>query len=155
MIKNHKLFQLSAPSQLKQTLYCAFFLPKVKNTDSRCKTSDATKTLYTKDIALVRKTQYAPEQLSKTSTKGDKFQFPKDVISNEETISDNSAVTTYGLEEDIGNNHHEVTSCQVYEKKGETTSITERNNVSQDERTRVNDLSEIPKNAPDIKLDLV
>ena len=93
------------------------FLPKVKNTGSRCKTRDATKKLYTKDIALVRKTQYAPEQISKPSTKGDKFQFPKDVIANEETISDNSVVTTYGLEEDIGKIPHEVTSCQVYVKK--------------------------------------
>ena len=56
MIKKHKLFHLSAPSQLKQTLDCAF-LPKVKNTDSRCKTRDTTKKLYTGDIALVRKAQ--------------------------------------------------------------------------------------------------
>ena len=55
MIKKHKLFQLSAPSQLKQTLDCAS-LSKVKNNDSRCKTRDATKKLYTEDITLVRKT---------------------------------------------------------------------------------------------------
>ena len=43
----------------------------------------------------------------------------------------------------------------MYDKEGETTSITELNNVSQDERTRLNDLREISENAPDIKLDLV
>ena len=101
MIKKPKLFHLSALSQLKQKLDCIFLL-KVKNTDSRCKTSDATKTLYTKDIALVRKTQYAPEQLSKTSTKGDNLLYPKGIILNEETINNNSDVTTYGLEEDTG-----------------------------------------------------
>ena len=57
MIKKHKLFQLSAPSQLKQTLDYVF-LPKVKNTESRCKTRDVTKKLYTNAIVLVRKTHH-------------------------------------------------------------------------------------------------
>ena len=100
MIKKHKLFQLSAPPQLKQTLDCVC-LPKVKNIESRRKTRDTTKKLFTNAIALVRKTQDAPEKLSKTSTKGDNIQYPKGIISNEETISNNSAVTMYGLEEDI------------------------------------------------------
>ena len=108
MIKKPKLFHLSAPSQLKQTLDCAF-LPKVKNTDSRCKTRDTTKILYTGDIALVRKTQDTPEQLSKTSTKGDNLLYSKGIISNEETISNNSDVTTHGLEEDVGKKPHDVT----------------------------------------------
>ena len=61
----------------------------------------------------------------------------------------------YGLEEDIGKTHHDVTSCQVYDKEGETTSITEPNNVNQDERERLNDLREISENSPTIKIDLV
>ena len=154
MKKKLKKFQLSAPSQLKQTLDYAF-LPKVKNTDSRCKTRDATKKLYTEDIALVRKTQDAPENLSKTSTKRDNLQYPQGLISNEETTSENSAVTMYVIEENIGKTHHDVTSCQVYDKEGETTSITEPNNVNQDERERLNDLREISENSPTIKIDLV
>ena len=85
-IKKPKLFHLSAPSYLKQTLDCDV-LPKVKNTDSRCKTRNGTKKLYTENIALVRKTQDTPEQLSKTSTKGDNLQYPKGIISNEKTIN--------------------------------------------------------------------
>ena len=141
MMKKHKLFHLSAPSQIKQTLDCVF-LPKVRNTDSRCKTRDATKKLYTEDIAIVRKAQDAPEQLFKTSTKGDNLQYPKGILSNEETISNNSDVTTYGLEEDIGKIPHDVTSCQVYDKEYEITSIPEFNIVNHDERTRLNELRE-------------
>ena len=111
--------------------------------------------LYIKDIELVRKTQDAPEKLSKTSTKGDNLQYLKGIISNKETISNNSAVTIYELEEDIGKNHHDVTSCQVYDKESETTSITEPNNVNQDEKKRLNDLREISENSPAIKIDLV
>ena len=132
-----------------------FCLPKVKNTESRCKTRDATKKLYTNAIALVRKTQDASEQLSKPSIKGDKSQLLKDIILNEETIRDNSAVTIYGLEEDSGKIPHDVPSCQVYDKEGEPTSITELNTVSQYERTRLKDLREITENTPAIKLDLV
>ena len=60
------------------------------------------KKLYKNAIALVRKTQDATEKISKPSTKRDKSQFLKDILSNEETIHDNSAVTIYRLEEDIG-----------------------------------------------------
>ena len=136
MIKKHKLFQLRAPS-----LDCAF-LPKVKNTDSRCKTRDATKKLYTEDIALVRKTHDAPEQLSKITIKGDNILYPKGVILNEEIISNNSDATPYGLEKDIGNYPHNVISCQVYDNECITTSIPDPNNVNQDERTRLNELRE-------------
>ena len=61
----------------------------------------------------------------------------------------------YGLEEDIGKTHHDVTSCQVYDKEGETTSSTEPNNVNQDKTKKLNDLREISDNSPAIKIDLV
>ena len=59
-----------------------------------------------------------------------------------------------GTSKDIEKNHHAVTSCQVYDKECETTSITEPNNVNQDERTRMNELRETSEHTPDIKLDL-
>ena len=43
-------------------------------------------------------------------------------------------------------NPHDVTSCQVYDKECETTSIPEFNNVNQDERTRLNELRERSEN---------
>ena len=43
-------------------------------------------------------------------------------------------------------NPHDVTSCQVYDKECETTSIPEPNNVNQDKRTRFNDLRETSEN---------
>ena len=58
--------------------------------------------LYTGDIALVRKTHDAQEQLSKIIIKGDNILYPKGVVSNEEIVSNNSDATPYRLEEDIG-----------------------------------------------------
>ena len=51
--------------------------------------------------------------------------------------------------------NHAVTSCQVYDKEYETTSIPEPKNVNQDERTRLDELRETSENTPDIMLDLV
>ena len=73
MIKKHKLFQLSTPSQLIQTLDCVC-LPKVKNIESRRKKRDATKKLFTNAIALVRKKQDATEQIHNITTKGNNLQ---------------------------------------------------------------------------------
>ena len=52
-------------------------------------------------------------------------------------------------------NHHDATSCQVYDKECETKSITEHNNVNQDERTRLNEIKGKSENAPNIKTDFV
>ena len=96
MIKENKSFQF-ASLQMKQTLDY-MFLPKAKNIESRCKTRDATKKVYTNVIALVRKKQDATEQISKPSTKGNNLQYSKGLISNEETISKGSEVSSKTLD---------------------------------------------------------
>ena len=60
-----------------------------------------------------------------------------------------------GTSKDIEKNHHAVTSCQVYDKECETTSITEHNNVNQDERTRLNEIKRKSDKSQDIKTDFV
>ena len=52
-----------------------------------------------------------------------------------------------GTTKDIRKNNHDVTSCQVYDKECETTSITEPNNVNKDKKTRLNDIQEKADNA--------
>ena len=37
-------------------------------------------------------------------------------------------------------NHHDVLSCQVYDKEGETIIFDEPNSVNQDETTRLNEI---------------
>ena len=128
MIKNPKHFHLSAPSQLNQTIECDC-VKKVKNTNSSCKTHDATKQLYSRGTELVYKTHDKSDQLFKESIKGNNIFQPKTIILNEETISNNSDVNPTGLEEDIGHNLHDVTSCQVYDNKCESKIIHEPNNA--------------------------
>ena len=67
--------------------------------------------------------------MSKQSIKEDNIFHQKTIISNEETISNNSDVNPTGLEEDIGHNLHDVTSCQVYDNDCESNSIYEPNNA--------------------------
>ena len=52
-------------------------------------------------------------------------------------------------------NHHDVTSCQVYDKECETTSITKPNHVNPDEKTRLNEIKGKSEKTQDIKTDLV
>ena len=54
--------------------------------------------VYTNVIALVRKKQDATEQISKPSTKGNNLQYSKGLISNEETISKGSEVSSKTLD---------------------------------------------------------
>ena len=63
-------------------------------------------------------------------------------------------MTTYGLEEDIGQNHHNVTSCQFYDKECVTKSILEPNNDNQVERTKLNEIKGKSENTLDSKIDL-
>ena len=51
-------------------------------------------------------------------------------------------------------NHHDVTSCQVYDKDCEITSITKPNHVNQDEKTRLSEIKGNSEKAQDIKTDL-
>ena len=64
-------------------------------------------------------------------------------------------MTTYGLEEDIGQNHYDVTSCQFYDKECVTKIIIEPNNANQVERTKLNEIKEKSESTLDSKLDLV
>ena len=82
------------------------FLSKAKNIESKYKTRDATTKVYTNVIALVRTKQDATEKISKTSTKGNNFQYPKGLISNEETFK-GSEVGSETLE-DARNNAERV-----------------------------------------------
>ena len=123
-IKKHKLVQLSTPSQLKQTPDCVC-LPTVKNIESRRKTRDATKKLFINSIAVARKNRDATEQIPNITTKRNNLQYPNGGISNEETFHNKYDVSAYGLAEDIGQNHHDVTSCQAYDKECVTKSIIE------------------------------
>ena len=45
-----------------------------------------------------------------------------------------------GTTKDIKKNHHAVTSCQVYDKDCETTSITKPKYVHQDKKLRLNNI---------------
>ena len=51
--------------------------------------------------------------------------------------------------------HHDVTSCQLYDKHCETTTINEPKNVNQDKKTRLNKIQEKIDNAPDNNFHLV
>ena len=60
-----------------------------------------------------------------------------------------------GTTKDIRQKYHDVTSCQIYDKECETTSITEPKIFNQDERTRLNKINDRADNAPDTKFHLV
>ena len=147
MIKKHKLFQLSAPSQLKQTLDCVC-LPKVKNIESRRKTRDATKKLFTNDTALVRKTQDATEQIpneititNNTRSKHEGDEEYTDVkertrINEEEEnkTTRNNKLENVDLMSNVSNNELKITNDNSHKHRDQNESSVNK----QDELDKVN-----------------